>query len=229
MIEINLIPSSLRKKSSNQMFANFPVDVPRQVSLIAMGCVLILVFVHVLLLGFMLVKGAVLSVRQIEWQQVSPDKKKLDALYGEADNLKKKTSGLSEVMPSRYLDWSRKLNIISDAMTKGLWLKKIVLEKAKLEKGKTSKEKTETVKPEKGKVDKAQKPKVELEKYSLTIEGSVISKTQGEIAAVGMFVSALKKDEFFMRDLVSLQVNSVEHHKNGTTDVADFVVTAKLK
>jgi hypothetical protein len=71
--------------------------------------------------------------------------------------------------------------------------------------------------------------KMTLDKEALTMEGSVVSKTQNEIKNVGMFLSALKQDNDFMKDFSSLEENSIQGGRNNSVEVTDFSVRAKLK
>jgi hypothetical protein len=56
-----------------------------------------------------------------------------------------------------------------------------------------------------------------------------VSKNHDEITNVGNFVFALKKDEVFMKDFSSLEVNSIQRGKRNAIEVTDFTVMAKLK
>jgi len=71
--------------------------------------------------------------------------------------------------------------------------------------------------------------KMTLDKAALTIEGSVVSKTQNEINNVGLFLSVLKQNNSFMQDFSSLEVNSIQRSKDNAVDVTDFTVMAKVK
>lgn len=71
--------------------------------------------------------------------------------------------------------------------------------------------------------------KMALDKTSLTIEGSVVSKTRNEINNVGLFVSALKQNDAFIKGFSSLEVNSIQRGKTNAVEVTDFTVMAKLK
>jgi len=68
-----------------------------------------------------------------------------------------------------------------------------------------------------------------LDKIGLTIEGSVVSRSQNEINNVGLLLSDLRQDDNFMKDFSSLEVNSIQRGKNNVVEVTDFTVTAKLK
>ena len=67
-----------------------------------------------------------------------------------------------------------------------------------------------------------------LDKTGLTLEGSVVSKNESEINKVGLFLSALKLNDRFMKDFSSLEVNSIQRSKDNAVEVADFTVMAKL-
>ena len=71
--------------------------------------------------------------------------------------------------------------------------------------------------------------KMTLDKAGLVVEGSVVSKTQNEINNVGLFLSALKQNDDFMKDFFSLEVNSIQRGKANAVEVTDFTVMAKLK
>ena len=68
-----------------------------------------------------------------------------------------------------------------------------------------------------------------LDKVGLTMEGSVVSKSQNEINNVGTFLSALKQKNDFMKDFSSLEVNSIQGGRNNAVEVTDFSVVAKIK
>ncbi len=71
--------------------------------------------------------------------------------------------------------------------------------------------------------------KMTLDKTGLVLEGSVVSKTRNEINNVGLFLSALKQNDDFMKDFSSLEVNSIQRGKTNAIEVTDFTVMAKLK
>jgi hypothetical protein len=69
--------------------------------------------------------------------------------------------------------------------------------------------------------------KMTLDRAGLTLEGSVVSKSQSEITNVGVFLAALKQNNNFMKSFSSLEVNSIQRDKNNDVDVTDFTVMAK--
>ena len=68
-----------------------------------------------------------------------------------------------------------------------------------------------------------------LDKTGLTMDGSVVSKSQNEINNVGIFLASLKQKIGFMKDFSSLEVNTIQRGNNNAVEVTDFTVMAKLK
>jgi Tfp pilus assembly protein PilN len=129
MIDINLVPPALRKKSSG-VLSGLNVNIAPEVLLgVGGGCVALLIAAHILLFAAWGVQAMILAGQKAEWQKVLPDKKNIDALATELRDLKKRLTSITEVTSSKSMDWSRKLNTISDSLTKGLWLRNVVLDK----------------------------------------------------------------------------------------------------
>lgn len=195
MININLVPLSSRKKTGAGLLSGVEINLPRELLLgVGGGAVALMILIHVFLFGVLIVKGIVLAVHKTAWAKVLPDKNNIDALGGELKELKQKMNGMSDAVAQKATGWSRRLNIISDSVGRGLWLTQIT-----------------------------------VEKNVLTIVGCVVSKNQNEVVTVGAFVANIKKDEQFLSDLSSIEVDSVVRGKMGPTDVATFKITAKLK
>lgn len=64
---------------------------------------------------------------------------------------------------------------------------------------------------------------------TLVLEGSAYSRFRDEINLVGNFVAALKKEESFMKDFVSVELSSVIRAKRASVEIVDYKVTAKAK
>jgi len=189
MIDINLIPLSLRKNGDDN--AAMTINIPKEI-LIGVGASLIvlMVTVHLILGVLWLMTSGHLARVNMEWQKVLPEKTALDAIHKESGDLKKKIDTISNMTTKK----SPKFNAISDSLARGLWIRRMT-----------------------------------LDKDGLTIEGSVVSKTQSEINNVGLFLSALKQEADFMKDFASLEVNSIQGGKSDSVAVTDFSVMAKLK
>jgi len=193
MIDINLIPTALRKKGkgdANALTINIPYDILFGVGT---GLVLLLVTVHLLLVMVWLVQFGQLSARNVQWQKLVPDKKRLDVIINESKDLKSKINMISDMTTKKSILWAPKFNAISDALPRGLWIRKMTLDKT-----------------------------------GLSMEGSVVSKTQNEINNVGLFISSLKQNNNFIKDFSSLEVNSIQRGQASAVEVTDFIVMAKL-
>ncbi len=192
MIDINLIPAALRKNGKENV--SLDVNIPHEILLgVGSGLVLLLVTVHLILGAVWLVGMGRLASDRANWQKLSPDKTALDAINNESKDLKNKINVISDMTTRKSVLWAPKFNAISDALPRGLWIRKMTLNKT-----------------------------------SLVVEGSVVSKTRNEINNVGLFLSALKQNDDFMKDFSSLEVNSIQRGKTNAIEVTDFTVMAKL-
>ena len=195
MIVINLVPEHLRKKSARGVLSSIGLDIPQEILLGVGGAfITLLVIAHVLLLAAQSAQGMRLGLVKVRWEKLSPDRNRIDAIGTELMGLRKKVATITGLTSTGTGPWSRKMNVLSDALPKGVWLKKI-----------------------------------NLDNGTLTLEGSVFSKARNEIVTVGNFVANLKKEGAFADDFSSIEVQSIQRGKRGPTEVADFVITAKLK
>jgi len=194
MIEINLIPPVFRKNGQGHANA-LTINIPQEVLVgLSSGLVFILLTIHLLLGAIWFVGFGHLSLCNGAWQKLADDKTRLDAINNEAKDIKGKITMISGMTTQEAIRWSPKFNAISDAVSRGLWLRRMVLDKT-----------------------------------DLSMEGSVVSKSQNEIANVGLFIATLKSNDVFMKDFSSLEVNSIQRGRNNAVEVTDFTVTAKLK
>ncbi len=194
MIDINLIPAALRKDGKGNA-DSLAINIPKEIlSGVGSGLIFLMLVVHLFLGALWLAGMGRLSGYRANWQKVLPDKTVLDSINKESGDLKKKINMISDMTIKKSVLWAPKFNAISDALPRGLWIRKMTLDKA-----------------------------------GLSMEGSVVSKTQNEINNVGLFLSVLKQNDDFMKDFSSLEVNSIQRGKNNAIEVTDFTVMAKVK
>jgi Tfp pilus assembly protein PilN len=62
-----------------------------------------------------------------------------------------------------------------------------------------------------------------------TLKASVVSLQKDEMNLINQFIENLKKDNDFFSDFSNLELNSVQKNIIGGYDVADFVLSGKLK
>jgi hypothetical protein len=195
MIDINLVPLPLRKRSSHGFLKGLSLNLPQDFLLgVGGGFVLLLLATHLLLGAVMLVNVIRVASVKAQWQGLLPDKNNLDIIATEVKDLRKKMTTISDITAKRSIGWSRNLNVVSDHLSSGIWLKRIA-----------------------------------LDNKALVMEGFAVSKIKNEVNLVGGFVSNLKKDQQFMRAFTGVEVNAIQRVKRGTTEIAEFTVTAKLQ
>ena len=71
--------------------------------------------------------------------------------------------------------------------------------------------------------------RVEFTGTELKIDGSAVSLKGEEITLVNRFTSALKNNKDFYSDFQDMQIGSIKRRQIKNMEVADFVLTAKLK
>lgn len=71
--------------------------------------------------------------------------------------------------------------------------------------------------------------KIALTDEMLFIEGSAISNHQDELINVHKFTSNLKKQPQFLEHLTELELGSIQRRAESKIDVADFLITTKIK
>lgn len=131
MIDINLIPTALRKKSKALLGAE--INLPRDV-LLGVGTVFtaFLFLCHLYLLACLLIKNFGLSGYEAQWRLLESDKKAIDTIAVEVKDLNKKMKTAQELVSPRQTTWAQKLNILSDAVPKGVWLTKVIIDEKSL-------------------------------------------------------------------------------------------------
>jgi Tfp pilus assembly protein PilN len=195
MIDINLVPEQLRKRRKSELLSGGIFNIPKEVMVgVGGGIIVLLLAIDVLFFLAKVVKFAQYHHAKSQWEAILPDKTNTDAIKKELQDLQKEVKSMKDIMEGHNAVWSQKLNVISDALPKGIWLRKITLN------------------------DK-----------QLFIEGTTVSKEQNEMTNVGNFVSNLKKDEEFMKNFESIEVDYIQRRKNDTLEVADFTILARLK
>ena len=132
MVDINLIPAALRKNSKGPS-GGLKLNIPHDILLgVGSALVLLIVSVHLVLsFSWLLVFGQ-FSLHNAQWQQLAPDKKILDAINDESKDLKKKIGLISDMTTKKGILWAPKFNAISDALPRGLWIRKMTLDKTGL-------------------------------------------------------------------------------------------------
>ncbi len=126
-IEINLIPPNLRKKKKGGI-AN-GINIPLEVLIGSAGALLVLlVLAHFSLLFINMNELAKYRELQKEWKSILPAKENVEVVISELRGLQERDKAIKAILDDKTrIIWSQKLNILSDSLPKGVWLRKIVL------------------------------------------------------------------------------------------------------
>ncbi len=131
MISINLYPVELRKRKKKSLDVGFRIP-PEVVIGAGGGLVILLVCVHIIFLGVNLTKLAQHKALTKEWDTIQPAKKNVDVVIKELKELREKHAALTTLLKENDISWSQKLNIVSDNLQKGIWLREFNLTKEML-------------------------------------------------------------------------------------------------
>jgi len=128
MLEINLTPPELRKKKKKSLLPE-GFNIPREVVIGSVGGLFILlVIIQIFLIFTNFSRIAKKKKLDNNWEQLAPQKAKVDSVLNEVRMLKNKQNAITSLSGDVKIIWSEKLNLISDSLPRGAWLRKISLE-----------------------------------------------------------------------------------------------------
>ena len=123
-IDINLLPPELQKKKSI-----LTEGLPREVLVGSIGGILVLLLlVHAGLFFFNFRFFKQHKRLSQEWAQLTPAKANVDQVVAELRVLQKEHGKIEAIMKDKGISWARKLNAVSDNLSKGVWLRKMVFD-----------------------------------------------------------------------------------------------------
>ncbi len=126
MIEINLVPPHLQKKRKSRILEG--LEIPKELLIgIGGGAVALLILIHFILLIVNIGKFIEYKSLEKKWTQMSTLKQGVDSVVNESRGLQGRLTTFQELMGQSNILWSNKLNILSDTLPRGVWLKKIEL------------------------------------------------------------------------------------------------------
>ncbi len=131
MIDINLAPPDLRRKPKRRILPK-GFHVPPEVIIGGGGGLLLfLIAIHI----FIIFKHISLKKRYMqtkkEWESIQPSKKKVDKIISEIRKLQSIKQDVDKLIDADRILWAKKLNIISDSLPRGVWLRHIAFEDGK--------------------------------------------------------------------------------------------------
>lgn len=131
MISINLLPETLRKKKSS-LFQDDRLAIPKEI-IIGVGAIVVflLLLTHGVLGYIQISKSLEYKKLSNEWKSFEKDRNNIENLLNQLNELRAKKDLLSPLM-SEDVRWAHGLNVISDALPQGVWLRKIELKEGQL-------------------------------------------------------------------------------------------------
>jgi hypothetical protein len=132
MIEINLVPPQIRRKKKSRLWPQ-GVTIPPEVLVgSGGGLIVLLILVHISLIVINIRKMAQHQDLQRQWGSLLPSKGEFDSIVSELRILQGKQKAAEGIFPTKKILWSQKLNILSDDLPRGVWLRKVSLDEGML-------------------------------------------------------------------------------------------------
>ena len=126
MIEINLIPNQLRKKRGIDRTLLGGLNLPAEMVVgIGAGFIFLLLMVHLVLLYFNITTFIQYRNLQTQWDGLKPVRENVDSAANELKTVQNKLKSIEEIIGNAHVLWSQKLNILSDDLPRGVWLRKL--------------------------------------------------------------------------------------------------------
>ena len=127
MLDINLIPVASRKKTNKSLFPEgFQIPAEVVIGLGGFVCGTILL-VNLVLFFTRVHQAAHYGELKKQWQSILPQKQEVDAIMTGMSQLETEVKTIQSVAIKNHMLWSEKLNIISDQLPHGAWLKRVSL------------------------------------------------------------------------------------------------------
>ncbi len=207
MIEINLLPPELKKKPSP--FSGFDlksIDISNiPILKIAAGIGALVVALQVALIIIAVISGIQLSSATNKYNSLQSEKKEADMLKAKAAGFNKRAGAIDELMVKRF-SWARKMNLLSDSVTPGVWLSEVFYDE----------------RPSPGKAKGATSG-------SLVIAGYVSSVGEQGTAVIGKFIQSLQENKEFYKDISSVDLVSTKSDRIDNQDVMSFKINCMYK
>ena len=202
MIEINLLPT-VYKEAKKAKEKNFPLT-------------LLLLVISGVLLAVLLVVSAINLSRSVtlraldaRLKDLAPDKARILTIQQKIANFKQ-TNTVFEQLYRRSSLWSKNLNILSDLIIPGIWLRDLSIQRELLS----------------GSIDGTAPIAYSR---NLLIAGTVISVAHDEMAVIGEFMRNLKKNKDFLKEFKNIKLEGVLRRRIATVEVMDFTLICYFK
>ena len=207
MIEINLLPQELKPKPSlfsGISFKGLDINnIPILKISAGIGACLVLVQLAVFFIG--IVSSAALRSTTKRYNEILPERKIADALKEKTAYINKRFGAIDELIVKRF-SWARKMNLLSDCVTPGIWLSELYYDEAPV----------------------ADKTKMTAT-GALMISGYAFGTGEQGAALVGKFIKSLQENKDFYSDMASVDLVSTKSDKVDKQDVMSFRIACIYK
>ncbi len=234
MIEINLLPEELRKRSSRFKLIDLSglnlsklnMRQFRDLPLIKIAALLVgvLIAFHVILFVVGICCEARLRALSARYDKLLPLKKEADALKAQSESINSKVGAINSLMVKRF-SWARRLSSISESMTSGVWLSELSYESKVAEKAVQSNSRTTNNKKKTTTSPLTEK----VVTSSLVISGYTSQMGESGAALVGKFIKSLKTNADFYSDFSDIALVSIKSDKVDNQEVMNFKITCPFK
>ena len=139
------------------------------------------------------------------YNAILPEKKEADILKARVTDINNRTGTIDELMAKRFI-WSRKINLLSDSMTPGVWLSEVIYDD----------------RPASGRIKN-------IMPGSLVIAGYAIGAGDQGTSLIGKFIQSLQENKDFYLDIAGIDLVSTKSDKIDNQDVMSFRITCLFK
>jgi len=212
MIKLNLLPKEYKKakkkkKKEAKEVVKFNLDFSKfapKLFKIGIVFVAILIGTHLILGATFLISNSSAGKLSAEWELLQPKSAEISKVNKEIADIEKIVSPVRKLIKRECL-WSKKLSLISDLITPGIWFNRLALEKRP---DKTKKSGYVTV--------------VELYGYAASSYGD-------ETGIIGKFAKVLQENEDFFQDFSDIKLGPMQKTQLGGHQAMSFKVYCYLK
>ncbi len=202
MIEINLLPEAYKAKKEEKQ-QHIPVN------LILLSINAVLLVIVLIITAINVGRSITLHALDTRLKGLAPEQQKIIFIQHKTVNLKAANALFSPLITNRFL-WSKKLNLLSDLIIPGIWLRQLSLEKEA--------------------AAQAQFPAVGLRGNKfLKLEATAVSVIHDEMGVIGNFVRNLKLNKEFSQHFKGIKLEGVLRRQIATVEVMDFTLICLFK
>ncbi len=202
MIEINLLPEAYKAKKEQKQS-----KIPINLILLSINAVLLAIFLIITAIN--VGRSITLHALNTQLKGLAPEQQKIISIQHKTVNLRATNALFSHLVTNRFL-WSKKLNLLSDLIIPGIWLRKLSLEKEA--------------------ASRVQVPSVGAqENKTLKFEATAVSVAHDEMGVIGKFVRNLKLNKEFFQHFKVIELEGVLRRQIATVEVMDFTLICVFK